>query len=118
MTPSQMDITAIQCRFQTRQDCIFYLERLRWPEKPICPLCDSTQTTCCPKELRHHCNKCHKSFSVLVGTLFQRTHVPLHKWFWAIHLLAEDYRYDQISGRRLAKLICVNKITATHMKDA
>jgi transposase-like protein len=63
-----------------------------------------------PKERRHRCNNCNTAFSVTVGTIFHRTHLPLRKWFTAISLIL-DAR-EPISARCLAKRLGVNKNTA------
>jgi transposase-like protein len=71
--------------FKTQEDCIAFLEARRWNGKPICPYCKSDVTHAHFK--RHQCNKCHKSFSVTVGTIFHRTHVELQQWFALIVLM-------------------------------
>jgi hypothetical protein len=48
-----------------------------------------------------------------VGTLFHKTHVDLHKWFVAIHLVLDSS--ERVSVRRLAKEIGVNKNTAQYI---
>ncbi|MBP9741884.1 MAG: hypothetical protein KBD37_00835 [Burkholderiales bacterium] len=40
-----------------------------------------------PNELRHHCNGCHKSFRITVGTIFHNSHVDLQRWFILIALI-------------------------------
>lgn len=70
----------------TQEKCIEFLEKKRWKDGVVCPYCGSTVTH---KHVRggHQCNKCHKSFSVTVGTIFHNTHVPLQKWFLLIRLM-------------------------------
>jgi transposase-like protein len=63
-----------------------------------------------PKERRHRCNNCNTGFSVLVGTVFHRTHLPLPKWFAAISLIL-DARAP-IPVRHLARRIGMDKNTA------
>lgn len=66
-----------------------------------------------PKQLRHHCNGCRKSFSVTVGTIFHDTRLPLQKWFLAISLILNAKK--GISARQLARDLEVNKNTAWSM---
>jgi len=49
----------------------------------------SANQTPMPKEKkrRYHCNNCNTSFSVTVGTIFHRTHLPIQKWFLAIAII-------------------------------
>jgi transposase-like protein len=99
----------------THEECLLFLEKIRWDEKPRCPYCESTHTAALRKERRYHCNTCFTSFSVTVGTLFHQTHVDLHKWFQAIWLVLNQSR--RISVRQLAKEIGVSKNTASYMID-
>ena len=82
-----MNIIQIFKQFPTQESCVKHLEKIRWGDKPICVYCSSTNTNPLVKELRHHCNKCCKSFSVTVNTIFHQTHVPLQKWFLLISLM-------------------------------
>jgi len=82
-----MDILEITKKFPNKEACIKYLEKLRWENEPICVYCNSKNTCPIPKELRHHCKNCHKSFSVTVGTIFHNSHLDLQKWFLIISLM-------------------------------
>ena len=82
-----MNLIQIFQKFPRQIDCIEHLEKLRWPNEVTCPYCESTNTNSLPKELRHHCNGCKKTFSVTVGTLFHDTRLPMQKWFLAIALI-------------------------------
>ena len=71
-----------------------HLEALQWPEGPICPHCGNADKARIKalqgKSTRpgvYKCNECRKPFSVTVGTVFERSHIPLHKWLYATHLL-------------------------------
>lgn len=105
-----MDIIEIFELFPTQQDCIAYLEKVRWPDKPICPYCKSPKQTPLPKEQRYHCNNCNTSFSVTVGTIFHKTHLPLQKWFLATSLILNALK--GISSRQLARHLKVHRNTA------
>ena len=73
----------------------------------------SRNCTSVPKEGRHHCNNCNTTFSVTVGTIFQKTKVDLQKWFLAITLVSDGEK--TLSARALAREVRVNKNTAWHM---
>ena len=59
---------------------------------------------------RHHCYACKTSFSVTVGTIFHRTHLPLQKWFLAISLMLNARK--GVSAMQLPRDLKVNKNTA------
>lgn len=96
-----MNIIQIFKRFPTQKSCVKHLEKARWGKIPYCPYCGSENTYPMPKELRHHCNSCRKSFRVTVGTIFHHTHLPLQKWFLAIALILNAKK--GISSRQLAR---------------
>lgn len=108
-----MNIIRIYKQFPTQEDCIEYLEQIRWKDKPTCPYCNSTNSTPMPKEYRHHCNNCNTSYSVTVGTIFHKTHLDFQKWFLATSLILNAKK--GISARQLARDLEVNKNTAWYM---
>jgi transposase-like protein len=109
-----MNIIEIYEKFPTEVDCIRYLEKIKWGDKPQCPYCDSTKSTPLPKEYRHHCNHCNTSYSVTVKTIFHRTHLPLQKWFLACCLVLNAKK--GISSRQLARDLKISKDTAWSMQ--
>lgn len=73
-----------------------YLERLRWPDGPICPKkgCGcvdivSLESDATRRGLKR-CKACRKQFTVTVGTIFERSHIPLRKWVAAFHLMCSS----------------------------
>ena len=64
-----------------------YLEERRWGGNVVCPHCDDDQiTTRRGKRLGYYrCRECKVEFTVRTGTIFERSHVPLHKWIYAIY---------------------------------
>jgi transposase-like protein len=97
----------------SQEECIAYLEQIRWNGIPQCPYCGSTHSSKIEQGRRHHCNECFTSYSVTVGTIFHKTHIPLEKWFEAIPLILKVDK--PISVRKLAKQIGVSKNSAAHM---
>lgn len=72
-----------------------HLEALLWPGGPVCPHCGSLEaaTKLKGKSTRpgvYWCNACQKPYSVTVGTVYERSHIPLHKWLLATHLMASS----------------------------
>lgn len=105
-----MDTRAIYSLFPHHADCVDYLEKLRWQGKPICPYCNHGFTTPVRSQRRHHCNVCNVAFSVMVGTVFHHTRLPLQKWFLAIYLVGQ-----KVSARELARNLGVNKNTGSRV---
>ncbi len=74
------------------------LERLRWPNGPICPHCGSTGDSIASIRRRtpqsstadglYYCNDCGGKFTVTVGTVLQRSHVHLGAWVAAVALIS------------------------------
>lgn len=105
-----MDIIKLLKKFSSQEKCIKHLEQVRWMNIPTCPYCNSQRTTSMSKENRHKCYPCNRSFSVLVGTIFEATKMPLQKWFVAIFLVMDAKK--GISSLQLARHLEVNKDTA------
>ena len=87
-----------------------YVERMRWPNGPICPHCSSTEAySITPKpgsrtrKGLHKCKACRKQYTVTVGTIFADSHIPLNKWLLAIHLLCSSKK--GISAHQLHRML-------------
>jgi transposase-like protein len=87
-----------------------YLEARLWPEGPRCPVCASGERITTRKGGFYRCNACKEDFTVRTGTIFERSHVPLHKWVYAMYLLVTARK--GISSLQLAKQIGVTQKTA------
>jgi transposase-like protein len=91
-----------------------YLEEIRWPQGPVCPHCGASGAHRMPPRL-YRCNSCRSQFSVTVGTIFQDSNTPPHKWLQAIHLIctqkmgitaAQLQRDLGFGSYRTASLLC------------
>jgi len=109
-----MELIKMIEKYNNKSKCITYLEKQRWADTPKCPYCNSTKSSKKPKEYRHTCLNCNRSFSVLVGTIFESTRLPLTKWFAAICLILNAKK--GISSLQLARDIGVNKNTAWYLQ--
>lgn len=78
-------------RFGDEAQCEAALERARWPQGFRCPECGEARHSAFRIGGRKtfQCSACRKQTSVIVGTLFQDTHLALTVWFLAIHLISE-----------------------------
>lgn len=86
-----MNIIDVFQSFQTQEQSIEYLEKVRWGNEPHCPYCGSVSVgkhaSADRKMARWQCRDCSRAFAVTVGTLFHGTHVPLRNWFLVIALM-------------------------------
>lgn len=69
--------------FGTEEDCVRYLQKLRWPQGFQCPGCGFQESWLTTRRLLY-CKKCHRQTSVISGTLFEGTRKPLRMWFQAM----------------------------------
>jgi len=90
-----------------------YLEGRLWPNGPTCPVCGLGERITARKGGFYRCNQCAEDFTVRTGTIFERSHVPLHKWVYAMYLLVTARK--GISSLQLAKEIGVTQKSAWFM---
>lgn len=105
-------VKALIARFKTETECRNFLAEERWHGSPVCPYCGCKKVYR-KKDGRHICKECKRTFSVLVGTVFQNTKLPLLSWFIAIHLLCNGKK--GVSSCQLAREIGVTQKTAWFM---
>lgn len=90
-----------------------YLEGRLWPNGATCPTCKSRERITTRKGGFYRCNACQLDFTVRTGTIFERSHIPLHKWVYAMYLLVTARK--GISSMQLAKEIGVTQKSAWFM---
>src|SRR5262245_11046771 len=98
------------------------LESVRWPDGPICPHCGNVEAGTIAKvegTKRSHrpgmyyCNACKDQFTVTVGTVFERSKIPLSKWWIATYLMNASKK--GYSAHQLHRTIGVTYKTAWFM---
>ena len=93
-----------------------YLEERRWHGSPSCPLCGAVENIT-PRGGRrigyYRCHDCAGEFTVRTGTIFERSHVPLNKWVYAMYLVVTARK--GVSSLQLSKEIGVTQKTAWFM---
>jgi len=101
-------------RFPDEKTARLHLEQRRWHGSPSCPHCGSVERIQTRKvEGYFRCLSCKNDFTVRTGTIFERSHVPLDKWLYAIYLLVTSRK--GISSMQLSKEIGVTQKTAWFM---
>lgn len=105
-----------------------HLEELRWSNGVTCPHCGGTEK-CKPTVMKskpskknpkveeikgyYHCGDCRKRFTVRTDTVYERSHIPLHKWMLATHLMAASKK--GMSAHQLHRMLGVTYKTAWFM---
>jgi transposase-like protein len=107
-----------QPHFQNVEKARKYLEALRWPDGPVCPHCGSVAAHYALKGKAHRpglykCKDCREQFSVTVGTVFERSKIPLSKWLLAVYLLSSSKK--GMSSHQLHRMLGVTYKTAWFM---
>lgn len=85
-----------------------HFESLRWPDGPVCPFCGTIDdaTGLKGKTTRrglYKCHGCQKPFTATIGTLYERSHIPLHKWLLATHLMCASKK--AMSAHQLYRML-------------
>ena len=96
--------------FPDQETARVYLESRLWPNGPRCPVCGLGERVTARKDGFYRCNQCKEDFTVRTGTIFERSHVPLHKWIYAMYLLVTARK--GISSMQLAKEIGITQKSA------
>jgi len=108
--------------FQNEDRAREALEAVRWPDGPYCPHCRNSDQDKIAKiegEKRSHrpglfyCNECKGQFTVTVGTVFERSKVPLTKWWMAAHLM--NSAKNGVSAHEIHRTLGVTYKTAWFM---
>lgn len=104
--------------FQDAEKARQHLEALRWEHGRACPHCGDLEASSPTASKNHkpgmyYCNSCAKTFTVTVGTIFERSHIPLNKWIHAFHLMASSKK--GISAHQLHRMFGITYKTAWFM---
>jgi transposase-like protein len=90
-----------------------FIEARRWPNGACCPKCAKADRITPRKDGFYRCNACKLDFTVRTGTIYERSHIPLHKWLYAMYLLMTARK--GISSMQLAKEIGITQKSAWFM---
>jgi transposase-like protein len=105
-----------QANFHNEAAAFARLEAIVWPNGPICPHCGGVDRITPVNGGRiglRRCGQCKGQFTCKVGTVFEDSKIPLHKWFQAAHLLASSKK--GISSHQLHRTLGVTYKTAWFM---
>ncbi len=102
-------------KFDTEERAETWFVEQRWPDGPVCPFCESLRVSPRPsrKPQPFRCRDCRKDFSVTVGTLLHRSHIPLSKWAIAFYLFATNLK--GVSSMKLHRDLGITQKSAWYM---
>jgi transposase-like protein len=109
-TKSAISTFALFERFPNQEAARLYLEGRLWPNGARCPICGLPDRITVRKAGYYRCNQCAEDFTVRTGTVMERSHIPLHKWLYAMYLLVTARK--GISSLQLSKEIGVTQKSA------
>lgn len=102
--------------FTNEANAIEHMEASRWPNGATCPHCGSDAVRKMGGETQkgmYLCNACRDKFTVRTGTVFERSHIPLHKWLLATHLIASSKK--GISAHQMHRMLGITYKSAWFM---
>src|ERR1700722_8072317 len=132
-TTNTKSLIDIQKEFATTEQCLNYLEAMRWPNGVQCLACESKDVrkfstkegqrkkvkngveTFVKVPARHlyECKECGKQFTATVGTIFNDSHLPIEKWMLAVALTINAKK--GLSAKQLERDLDINYRTAWYL---
>jgi transposase-like protein len=124
MENGELNLFALAQHFSDEDKAREFLEKLRWPNGPVCPKCGEINNAYRlepkPSKKGTHvrkgvwkCGGCREQFTVTVGTIFEDSHIPLSKWLLAYHLLCASKK--GMSAHQLHRMLKVTYRSAWFM---
>jgi transposase-like protein len=95
--------------FHDEAKAIAHLEASRWPDEPFCPFCGSFNVHRMGGKTQAGyflCNDCREKFTARVGSVMERSHIPVHKWLLAMHLMAASKK--GMSAKQIERMLGVS----------
>ena len=110
-------ISAYQFFKEFPNECVAirYIEGLRWANGVVCPHCGSNRTGRMKDTQYHQCKDCRQKFTVRTGTVFERSHIPLDKWLYAMYILQTSRK--GVSSLQLSKELGITQKATWFMLD-
>lgn len=112
-TPENLSLDQIMAHFGTDEAARKYLEIVRWPNGAVCAHCGNSDATTIydlapnpAKKIRaglRECKACGEQFTVTVGTIFEKSHIPLRKWLVAWYMLCTSKK--GVSAHQIMRML-------------
>jgi transposase-like protein len=121
MEHGELNLIELAQHFSNEDAAREFIEKLRWPEGPVCPHCGEINNAyklepkpgSKTRKGLWKCAGCREQFTVTVGTIFEDSHIPLHKWLLAYHLLCASKK--GMSAHQLHRMLKVTYRSAWFM---
>jgi transposase-like protein len=101
--------------YGTEEQCRAVVEKLRWPEGFVCPLCGGTEGKWLSTRPKVQCRACRHQVPLTAGTVFHATKLPLTSWFLAMWLVATAK--NGISSVELGRRLGIKQTNAWALKQ-
>ena len=101
--------------FGTEENCRAKLFQIRWPDGFKCPRCSGTHFYAVTTRNLYQCTNCKHQTSLISGTIFESSKLPLKTWFLAIYFITQSK--DGLSGLHLRRLLGISVNAAFRMKQ-
>jgi len=112
-----LSLSVYDPRFTDPIEAATYLESIRWPNGPVCPHCGESERKPYPLKSNtrklYKCAACRKQYTVTVGTIFEGSHIGLHKWLLAFYLLCSSKK--GMSAHQLHRMLGITYKSAWFM---
>ncbi len=122
----EINLISLAANYSDEDTARALLEKMRWPDGPVCPHCKNDSTgkpisaLTAKKESKrgvrkgvYFCGACRKQFTVKIGTIFEDSHIPISKWLMAIFILCASKK--SISAHQMHRMLKVTYKTAWFM---
>lgn len=109
-----MSLSQFLSIYGSEEQCRTALFKMRWPRGFECPKCGHTGYCEIQSRRVYQCHRCHSQTSLVRGTIFAATKLPLRIWFLGIYLITQAK--DGISSLNMARTMGVSANAALRMK--
>ena len=109
-----VSLIEFQRRFGTEEQCRKHLLRLKWPEGYRCPKCGHNRCYLIESRSLYQCRACRHHTSLLAGTIFSSTKLPLTIWFFAIYLITQSK--EGCAALKLRRFLGISQTAAMRIK--
>ena len=104
--------------FAEESKAIGFIERLIWPDGPVCPHCGAyeRQGHIKGKSARpglRKCGECRKQYTYKIGTVFEGSHIPATKWLMAIYMMCSSKK--GVSAKQIERGLGISYKSAWHL---
>ena len=114
MENRELNLVALAQHFSSEDAAREFMEKLRWPDGPVCPKCGEVNNAYRlePKPSKKgtqvrkgvwKCAGCREQFTVTVRTIFEDSHIPLNKWLLAYHLQSDGGKFATNRNQMVAE---------------